>query len=317
MRRLFRLLALLLLAVVVFVALFLAWNHYQLRGLRPLLPTQSTLGAAGSLGSAGELPVRIRAIESASQTMPRGQVLAAGEAEADAPFEMSHVSFVIGWADGRLFVVDAGMEPEAAIAFGQPVKLLAGGSTVETTASLADQLGAATARVSGIGFTHLHADHVQGIGALCRARRETLPLYRGRLQHEKTNFTTDPGKTLLDEAGCTDAQVIGDAGLLPVPGHPGLALVPVAGHTPGSQVFVVDVQKAGGAPHRYWISGDVANAKDGILEDIGKPWAYRTFLVPEDEERLGEVRRWLRELASKPDSTLFVPHDRASHTAIR
>ncbi|MFP6579680.1 MAG: hypothetical protein VCC02_07735, partial [Myxococcota bacterium] len=86
---------------------------------------------------------------------------------------------------------------------------------------------------------------------------------------------------------------------------------------PICQVFVVDVQKAGGAPHRYWISGDVANAKDGILEDIGKPWAYRTFLVPEDEERLGEVRRWLRELASKPDSTLFVPHDRASHTAIR
>ena len=57
------------------------------------------------------------------------------------------------------------------------------------------------------------------------------------------------------------------------------------------------------------VTGDIVNARDGIALDIAKPWLYSTFVVPEDGDRLGELRRFLRSLHQDEGMTLLVPHD--------
>jgi len=65
----------------------------------------------------------------------------------------------------------------------------------------------------------------------------------------------------------------------------------------------------GEAPHGWLLAGDVANAREGIDADAPKPWAYRTFVVPESEPRQGRLRRFLREAARQPGLSVMVSHD--------
>jgi len=75
---------------------------------------------------------------------------------------------------------------------------------------------------------------------------------------------------------------------------------------------VVAQVAAGDTPRLYAFTGDTANARDGIRHDIPKPWLYSTFVIPEDTERLSEVRRLLRTLERDQKATLLVPHDEHS-----
>ena len=54
------------------------------------------------------------------------------------------------------------------------------------------------------------------------------------------------------------------------------------------------------------------NIRDGVRHDLPKPWIYSTLVVPEDTDRLGEVRRFLRRLHQDEDVTLLVQHDELS-----
>jgi glyoxylase-like metal-dependent hydrolase (beta-lactamase superfamily II) len=103
--------------------------------------------------------------------------------------------------------------------------------------------------------------------------------------------------------------------LAEVEGFGGVGVVDAAGHTPGSQV-VLAVLHAGGATRRLAFTGDVANHVAGIRLDVGKPPAYRALVVPEWDERLGRVRRWLRHLEQDLGFELVVAHDRAQLEAL-
>jgi hypothetical protein len=59
---------------------------------------------------------------------------------------------------------------------------------------------------------------------------------------------------------------------------------------------VLAALRGDGAPRRLALAGDVANAVDGIRHDVPKPFLYRLLLVPEDDARLGAVRRFLGHL---------------------
>jgi hypothetical protein len=52
-----------------------------------------------------------------------------------------------------------------------------------------------------------------------------------------------------------------------------------------------------------------------ILQDISKPFFYRTFIVPEDDARLGELRRLLKRLHDEHGFTLLVSHDQQALAA--
>jgi glyoxylase-like metal-dependent hydrolase (beta-lactamase superfamily II) len=85
---------------------------------------------------------------------------------------------------------------------------------------------------------------------------------------------------------------------------PGLGVVALGGHTPGSTLFAVASQG------KLWLfSGDTTNSKADLLDDRGKNFVYSTFLVPENTDRTAALRAWLRDLDAKPDIEVIVSHD--------
>jgi glyoxylase-like metal-dependent hydrolase (beta-lactamase superfamily II) len=299
----------LVLALVV-AAGVLGVAHVAIRALAPPLPEPAQ--AAAALEADGEWPVRVAWVETAYQGTPRSQVLDRGrDPDPGAPYTMSHPAFVIEWADGRRLAVDAGMSAEAARAFGAPLRWVGAGEIHPGTA-LAAALGPAAARLGGLLFTHLHTDHTQGALAVCAAVGERrLAWWRTPTQAERGNHTTRPGRAqLVDEAGCLEPHDLEPGPLAPVPGFPGLRVVPVAGHTPGSQVVLVATRRRDGTGRRLALTGDVANHVAGIRHDVPKPTLYRWLVVPESEAALGRARHFLRDLEAREGFDLAVAHHR-------
>jgi len=310
-RALRRLLALLLFASLGAVALavaILAFGHWSIRQVDPPLPEAARVLAAIAQD---DLPVRLSYINTASQAMPRSVVLdSARDPDPDAPYVMAHSAFALEWADGRLFLVDLGMDRDAALDFGAPIELL-GGEPIEPHGDVVHVLGDAASRVAGIAFTHLHVDHVAGLVGLCGALGRDARVFWTPLQREGVNHTSWAGHSALDEAGCARLESLERGPLYAVPGFPGLVVIAAGGHTPGSQVFVARVRGAQG-PVSYAITGDVVNHLDGVREDLPKPGYYSLLVVPEDTERLARVRAWLRGLERDAQVRLLVGHDLAA-----
>jgi glyoxylase-like metal-dependent hydrolase (beta-lactamase superfamily II) len=262
-----------------------------------------------------DLPARLAWLDTATQPMPRSLVLDAGrDPRPQEPYEMAHPAFVLSWDDGRRLVVDTGMDRKAALEFGRPMVWL-GAGPIEPRRSLAEAAGADLARAPAGGlallFTHRHVDHVEGVGSLCAALPEDVRLrvFERSAQAELGNYTTRPGRAYLDAASCVERSGLADGPAAGVPGFPGVFVIHAGGHTPDSQVVGAFV--GGGRDVRgFLLAGDVANALDGITSDVPKPWAYRTFVVPECEARLQRVRTFLREASERAGFTVLVSHDR-------
>ena len=305
LRVLFVLAGVLVLAAVVVVG-GIGWAHHALVQLRTPLPPAATVAA---WAAEGDVPIRLSWINTATQTLPRAAVVdEGGSAEAGAAFRMAYPVFALEWADGRLLLVDAGMDEAAARAFGAPIERVTGGEAIEPLTDVAAALGAARERVAGIVFTHLHEDHVQGLAALCRAGGAPIDVLIGQPQFDHANYTTRGGVQAIPKAPCGRVRMLASGPIEALPGFPGTAAVPVAGHTPGSQLIVARVGTGAGAA-LYVLAGDVVNAFAAIERDLPKPWLYRTFAVPEDEGRLGELRRYLRTLETQFAAVVLPSHD--------
>ena len=284
--------------------------HLEMRGLDPPLPT---LDALRELAADPDLPVRISYWNTASQPMPRSQVLDRSlDPQPAEPYVMSHPAFVLEWAGGRRLVVDTGMDRASALAFGRPIEWL-GAAPIEPHGSLAEALGPTLAgREIGLVFTHLHTDHTSGVGPLCAALLSREPdarvrLFQSEAQATRANWTTRPGRAQLARAPGLAPVRLADAPAEPLPGFPGAFVIRAAGHTPGSQVVGAWLRDGAGA-RGILLAGDVANAADGIRFDVPKPWAYSLFVVPESPARLQRMRRFLRS-AADAGFTVVVSHD--------
>lgn len=282
--------------------------HRQIRSLEPRLPESAAVLAIGAEHpEAG--PIRIHYIETASQRMPRSGVLEAGlDPSPDAAYEMTHAAILLRWADGRHFLIDAGMDEETALEFGGPLELLGGADPIEFHSPISRALGRAARSVKGIAFTHLHHDHTDGLVGLCEAGVQ-LALFQTRAQAELSNYTTRDGAARLEEATCAAPVYVDGVGFSGIPGFGGLFVAHVAGHTPGSQVFVVRMADSVGG-QRVVLAGDVANAYDGIRHNLPKPRLYSLLMVPESPVQLERVRLRLREVDADPAATVVVAHDR-------
>jgi len=281
--------------------------HRQIRAIDPELPS---LDALRAFANDADLPVRLSVWNTSSQPVPRSAVLdARRDPDPAQPYGMSHPSFVVEWADGRTLLVDAGMDAAQARAFGRGIRLIGGGQ-VEPHGSIEERvLPALASRPLAIAFTHLHTDHVGGVVGLCRARPalRSVRLVQTPAQADLVNYTTRPARALLDAAPCLARERLADAPAMAIPGLPGVFVVHAAGHTPGSQIVGAWVREPAGV-RGYLLAGDAANAIDGIRRDVPKPWAYRTFLVPESERRLERVRALLRE-AEQQGFVVAIAHD--------
>jgi glyoxylase-like metal-dependent hydrolase (beta-lactamase superfamily II) len=305
--RLLKGLVVLVLLAVALAAGGLAWLHVAIQREHAPLPVLSDVLA---LGTTGELPVKVSVIETARQPVPRAAVL---DPDADptpaAPYVMTHPAFVLEWADGRLLLVDTGMTHAGALKFGEPIERFFHGGPVEIRTSTADALGAAASHVQGMVFTHLHIDHVDGLRELCPRIGHPVKVFMTGPQLESWTPFTAEGKDLVEHAGCTERVHVAGAPLMPLEGFPGVGVIAVGGHTPGSQAILAAVRGPDGTVRRYLFSGDITNTIDGVRGDISKPLFYRLVIVPEDDDRLGELRRYLRAL-EKDHGVVVVPsHD--------
>jgi hypothetical protein len=263
----------LLLILVLVVIGGLTWARMSLKQERRIPPDAAQVVALDGKDAG---PTRVWWINSAHQPMPRSAVLEADrDPTPDAPYVMAHPSFVLEWADGRLLLVDTGMTPDEAVAFGRPLEWLGGAQPMEP----------------------------RGDGGPAE-----IPVFMNTAQAERPNYTTRPGLRDVNEAACARILNLGDdGGMLPVPGFDGVAVVPAAGHTPGSQVVFAKV-----GDKRYAFSGDLANALDGIMLDIPKPTLYSLLVVPEDTPWLATQRTWLRGLAKEHGVVVLPAHDQGA-----
>jgi glyoxylase-like metal-dependent hydrolase (beta-lactamase superfamily II) len=309
LRRILLGLAALLLAAVAAAAIAILLDKRVINGIAPALPTADELMA---FDPDADLPIRLSWINTATQPMARSLVLdPALDPTPDQPYVMSYPSFVFEWADGRIFLVDLGMDRAAAEAFGRPFELLVGAKKIQPLGSAAERLGDALARVKGVAFTHEHKDHTQGVTDLCRLHPRPIALFQDRLQVEETNYTTRGAQRQIRDADCMARRMVDGTRLLALPGFPGLAFFAAGGHTPGSQIFVAHVRTGDGV--RTWVlTGDIVNQIDGIRRNVPKPPLYSLLLVPESTARLDVLRRFLGGLESEHGVGLLVSHDQLS-----
>jgi len=289
-------------------AVAITWARVEVKAqATPLPPAEMVAKAPAST----ELPTRVSWINTASQFVPRSALIdPSGDPDAGAWSRMSFPAFVLEWADGRILLVDAGMDGPAARAFGAPIERVIGADPIEPLVDVAAALGRARDRVAGIVFTHLHDDHVQGIESLCRASARPIEALVATPQAEHPMYMTRGGLHAVQTSPCLHFTQLPAGPVVDLPGFPGVSVVAAAGHTPGTQLVVAHLGARG--PHPIVLAGDVVNSYDGIELDVPKPWLYRLLVVPEDDERLGELRRYLHDLVQRFGATVLVSHDQAA-----
>jgi glyoxylase-like metal-dependent hydrolase (beta-lactamase superfamily II) len=269
------------------LAVVLGPAHLQIRGIEPSLPTEQELR---TLEAGPNRPVSIRIGQSSYQNGP-DRVL-------------SHSIVVIEWADGRQFMIDAAMDRQASVKFGALIgKLSPGMGPVVFSGTAPELLKTSVAKIAGVGFTHLHADHVQGLDAFCAKRGQGARSYQTVWQATEHNLHTQDSARQI-EASCLDPVLLEGEGLLTHSDFPGLGAVPLGGHTPGSTLFAAWVDGT-----LWLLSGDIANVKNHLLSNTGKGWLYSTLFVPENTARTQALRLWLSDLDRRSDIEVIVAHD--------
>jgi glyoxylase-like metal-dependent hydrolase (beta-lactamase superfamily II) len=282
-----RIFAALLLLAVLALGFRVVPAHLQVRRVHPRLPTAAELR---TLLAAPGGPTSLRYVVTSSQALARGTI--------------AHSVFLAEWPDGSLFQVDAGMDAAAALEFGELLETMSGGGAVQPGGTVPELIGAAASRVRGLGFTHLHIDHTQGVEALCDAGPAGgARIHQGAAQATLTDPNTKEGAAIV-AGSCFEKVVAGEEGLLPIAEFPGAALIPLGGHTACSTMFAFAVNG-----HLWLLSGDTTNSRDALLTNTGKGFLYSGLLVPEDTARTEDLRRYLAALDAEEDITVVVSHD--------
>jgi glyoxylase-like metal-dependent hydrolase (beta-lactamase superfamily II) len=287
-----RILIVLLLLPVILAFVVLVPAHSQIDSIEPRLPEIAAIEAALNVEGG---PVSVAYINSATQTGPGGG--------------LGHPGVVLTWPSGKRFLIDTGMRPDEAIAFGKPIELVMGADPTVPHGSIATQLGDVVTSIEGIAFTHLHSDHTDGLAEICASQQQPATVFQRPLQYREQNHTTTPGLEHLESATCKREE-LAESGIARLPGFPGLIAISLGGHTPGSTLYVARVGE------NYWyFSGDITNDKVSLVENIPKHWAYSTLIVPENTARTTRLRTWLGGVNARADAIVLPAHDVAEMAA--
>ncbi len=275
--------------MTIIIAVILVPAHWQVRSVTPDLPSKDDLLALRTTNG----PSNIRYILTSSQQLERGQI--------------SHISILAEWADGKRFLIDTGMSEEGARDFAELLTTLdssAGPATIYGTVSAL--LGDEIQTVDGVGFTHLHIDHTQGVDNFCSARGAGALLLQTPSQKQLHNFNTSEGAELISNSCLESGQFTLKAkqNLYQSEEFPGLAAIELGGHTPGSTLWAITLGEK-----VLLFSGDITNNKASIDLDQPKSALYSYMIVPENTARTAELRRWLKDLDTDDFFSVIVSHD--------
>lgn len=271
---------------VLALAFILVPPHLQIRDVSPALPTKADLE---NLKGNADGPVKISYISTATQKLG-GNVV-------------GHSTFVVEWEDGKILLIDLGMDKKVAVEFGKLFEKIAGADQAVSHGTLPDFLGDDINRVKGVALTHLHLDHVQGVEPFCASGVQSITALHTNDQMTRHNFNTDDQFDMLKNSSCIDQKELTDDTHLSKQ-FPGIGIYPLGGHTPGSTLFAIPVGNV-----LWLLSGDISNSKNDLLENRGKGLVYSYVFVPEDEARLEELRLWLSDLDKDSNTKVIVSHD--------
>ena len=292
MRKFLKFIGFIFVCAVLALAIFLLPPHLQTRKIAPDLPSKDTMQALLNVPGG---PVSLSYIITSTQQTPRGT--------------LGHASFIVQWGDGRIFMVDAGMNQSGAKDFAKLMEKIANGGDTEIFGNVAGLLGTSAKQVGGMAFTHLHNDHTQGVTAFCAARdsvAKDILVYQTGLQNEFHNFNTKEGADIIKNS-CLQPGLLSSGIVKNVDGFPGLGMIEIGGHTPGSTLFVIAVDD-----HIWLLSGDTTNTKIDLLDNNGKGFVYSYLLVPENTAQTKKLRLWLATLDADDDISVVVSHDLAA-----
>ncbi|WP_299192503.1 MBL fold metallo-hydrolase [uncultured Erythrobacter sp.] len=239
---------------------------------------------------------------SAADRPTRISYFVTSDQESDAR-TLGHSTFVIEWEDGKILLIDTGMDRANAIEFGELFETLLGADPATFYGTVPDLMGDDIARVEGIGFTHLHVDHVQGIEAICGEIDRPVTILQTSDQATEHNLHTSEQADMLEANSCAQ-QVRLAEGERASPDFPGIGIYPMGGHTPGSTMFAVPVGDT-----LWLLSGDIANTRENLVENHPKGFFYSYLMVPEYEARLEQIRLLLMEFDAEPNINVIVSHD--------
>ncbi|MFT7685977.1 MAG: glyoxylase-like metal-dependent hydrolase (beta-lactamase superfamily II) [Candidatus Azotimanducaceae bacterium] len=303
---LLRALGLVVFAGTIYLASRLWPAHRQIDSLNPKLPSVASIKESAQIEG---LPFEIEIVNTASQWTPLSSILK--DDRSDKGYEMTFPAFLIKWEDGRQFLVDAGLTKTTANKFGTPSEIL-GAKPMEFHKELGEVVD--LEKINGVGFTHLHLDHVDGAKNLCSDTSD-LKIVQSHEQYTQANYGTIAQYELLDNLACGKRLLVRDNLILKtISGFPGLYIVNTAGHTPGSQVFIAHIKRHG-VVTTYVLAGDLVNHKDGYLSDIPKPMWFSYFVVPENLDQLRLTRFWLKDLDEQNNINVLPSHDLSSTIA--
>ncbi len=274
------------LILLIALAVLLVPPHIQIRSVGPALPSAAELR---SLLSVENAPVGVRYIDTSSQRLASGV--------------LGHSSILVEWANGDIVIIDAGMDKATAMEFGDLMLAMREGDKPIVKGTISQLLGDDVSRVKALAFTHLHIDHSQGVLDFCKARGTGAVALQTIFQRDLHNFNTSEGAAIVEKS-CLEQQVIPGEGLIRVERFPGLGIIPLGGHTPGSTLFAV-----ADGERLLLFSGDTTNTKAELLQDRGKGFLYSYLIVPENTARTAELRDWLRKLDGNTDMEVVVSHD--------
>ncbi len=286
MRLLLKILAGAIILGIFLAAFALVPAHIQIWGVEPDLPSLIELH---ELTAVEDGPVRLRYVNTSSQMLPQG--------------ELGHTVFLAEWANGNLFMIDTGMDRAQAKKFGKLMETALGAEEAISRGDISELLGPDTQRVMGVAYTHLHIDHSQGTIPFCAARGAGASVFQTVWQADLHNFNTEEGAAIVADS-CLRRGELGGEPIQTVEGFPGIGLVALGGHTPGSTLFAVAVNG-----HLWLLSGDVSNSKRDLTSNTGKGLLYSYVLVPENTGRNEALRLWLSGLDANRDMTVIVSHD--------
>lgn len=309
LRLVFRLALIAVLLLVLGVGWMLTSAHLQIRRVQPPLPSVDAI--RGKVLGSAEGPVRLLWVNTSAQDGSRATALGAEDPFPERPYRLCHSVFLLEWADGRRLSIDAGMSREEAEAFGAMGEW-AGAEPVEVMTTLAETLALEAKSLDALVFTHLHVDHVEGATELCgQVDGDKVPVFLTSSQAKEQNLHTSGGLATLESLDCLELRELAPEPIAALPGFAGAYVITAGGHTPGSQLIVVALKPEGpdGPTIPIVFTGDTVIALDGALHDISKPALYSAVIVPEDDRRLGEVRRLLRALSEDAKFEVLVSHD--------
>jgi len=165
--------------------------------------------------------------------------------------------------------------------------------------ALAD-VGVDLADVGAVAVSHLHVDHAGGLKHF--AGRVPVHVQRAELAYGLGNHP-EPERHAMARIDYDDPRIDWRMADGDVPIAPGVTAVLTAGHTPGHQSFVVELDESVGGGG-FVFAFDAAD----LTENIEQERAIGSFIGVSAEDTIAPIRR-LKQIAARRGFTIVPGHD--------